>query len=362
MKGINHKYIVLQQPKLKVRLLAGSEFWNVVVSGVQYNITIWMEALFASLIYDSDKDSKAEIMKYIASRYNKSATPVHAEKFITLFKAEHPVEQLQACDLSDVQLLNTEDDGCAIPIYKYDCAITDDEEKSLIQQIQSQSKEAWHEIYAYFYKYLEQYEQSYYPKLGTINEAAIIQSNFFRIHGLPVSMCHKPALTTKERKHNVAKMLLLWSVLCILFYLMCADAHTWDSAKGVGCAMSIAGFFSCILGAIYQYRKKHVVTKWLLSHRIVLAIIILCVCIGSIIFIKWATYSPPSPSEQMRLEREYDESIKDAKYPWRQWDNFDLNSITDKATAKSMLRHSTLLPDSDKWYEEKLIDKHFNCW
>jgi hypothetical protein len=297
MKGINHKYIVLQQPKLKVRLLAGSEFWNVVVSGVQYNITIWMEALFASLIYDSDKDSKAEIMKYIASRYNKSATPVHAEKFITLFKAEHPVEQLQACDLSDVQLLNTEDDGCAIPIYKYDCAITDDEEKSLIQQIQSQSKEAWHEIYAYFYQYLEQYEQSYYPKLGTINEAAIIQSNFFRIHGLPVSMCHKPALTTKERKHNVAKMLLLWSVLCILFYLMCADAHTWDSAKGVGCAMSIAGFFSCILGAIYQYRKKHVVTKWLLSHRIVLAIIILCICIGGIIFIKWATYSPPFPSE-----------------------------------------------------------------
>lgn len=28
MKGINHKYIVLQQPKLKVRLLAGSEFWK----------------------------------------------------------------------------------------------------------------------------------------------------------------------------------------------------------------------------------------------------------------------------------------------------------------------------------------------
>ena len=156
-------------------------------------------------------------------------------------------------------------------------------------------------------------------------------------------------------------MLLLWSVLCILFYLMCADAHTWDSAKGVGCAMSIAGFFSCILGAIYQYRKKHVITKWLLSHRIVLAIIILCICIGSIIFIKWATYSPPSPSEQMRLEREYDESIKDAQYPWRQWQNFDLNSITDKATAKSMLRHSTLLPESDKWYEEKLIDQHFNC-
>lgn len=304
MKGINHKYIILQQPKLKVRLLAGSEFWNVVVAGVQYNITIWMEALFASLIYDSDRDSKAEIMKYIASRYNKSATPVHAEKFITLFKAEHPVEQLQACDLSDVQLLNTEDDGCAIPIYKYDCAITDNEEKSLIQQIQSQSNEAWHEIYAYFYKYLEQYGQSYYPKIGTINEAAIVQSNFFRIHGLPVSMCDKPKLTTTERKRRTAIALLLWGVLCFVVFLMCADAHTWDSPKGICLGFSIIGFFSCILGAIYQYRKKHVITKWLLSHRIVLAIIILCICIGGIIFFKWATYSPSPPSEQMRLERE----------------------------------------------------------
>lgn len=304
MKGINHKYIILQQPKLKVRLLAGGEFWNVVVAGVQYNITIWMEALFASLIYDANDDSKTEIMKYIASRYNKSATPVHAEKFITLFKAEHPAEQLQACDLSDVQLLNTEDDGCAIPIYKYDCAITDSDEKSLIQQIQSQSKEAWHEIYAYFYKYLEQYGQSYYPKLGTINEAAIVQSNFFRIHGLPVSMCHKPELTTEERKHNIAKMLLLWSVACFVVFLMCADAHTGDSPKGIISSIAIAGFFSCILGAIYQYRKKHVITKWLLSHRIVLAAIMLSICIGSFIFFKWATYRNPSPSEQMRLERE----------------------------------------------------------
>ena len=305
MKGVNHQYIILQQPNLKVKLLAGSEPWSVVVAGYQCDVNIWVEALFASLIYDPDKDSKGEIMKYIASRYNKYATPVHAEKFITLFKVEHRVEQLQVCDLSDIQLFNTEDDGCVIPIYKYDCAIADSEEKSLIQQIQSQSKEAWHEIYAYFYKYLEQYGQSYYSKLGTIHEAAIVQSNFFRIHGLPVSMCNKPELTTTERKHNVAKALLLWSVLCFIVFLMCADAHTGDSPKGIIGYISIAGFFSCILGAIYQYRKKHVITKWLLSHRIVLAAIILCLCIGGIIFFKWATYSPPSPSEQMRLEREY---------------------------------------------------------
>ena len=297
MKGINHHHIILQQPKLKIKLLAGSEPWGVTIAGVQYNVSIWMEALFASLIYDADHDSKTEIMKYIAARYNKSATPVHAEKFIALFKAEHPVESLSACDLSDIQQLYTEDDGCVIPIYKYDCAITNSEEKSLIQQIQVQPKEAWHEIYAYFYKYLEQYGQSYYPKLGTANEAAIVQNNFLRIHGLPVSMCHKPSLTAKEKKHNLAKILLLWSVVCFIGFLLCFDAHTLDSPKGIGVVMSVAGFFSCLLGSAYQYRKKHIVTKWLKNHRIVLALIILCACIGSFIFFKWATYKNPSPSE-----------------------------------------------------------------
>ena len=118
-------------------------------------------------------------------------------------------------------------------------------------------------------------------------------------------MCHKPALTTEERKRNIAKTLLLWSVVCFVVFLLCLDAHTGDSPKGIAGCISIAGFFSCILGAIYQYRKKHVITKWLLSHRIVLAAIILGICIGGIIFFKWATYSPPSPSEQMRLEREF---------------------------------------------------------
>lgn len=110
-----------------------------------------------------------------------------------------------------------------------------------------------------------------------------------------------------KEKSNKALATVLWlcSVLCFVVFLICADANTWDSPKGICLGFSIAGFFSCILGAIYQYRKRHVITTWLLSHRIVLAIIILCACIGSFIFFKWATYSPPSPSEQMRLEREY---------------------------------------------------------
>lgn len=299
MKGINHQYIILQQPKLKVKLLAGSEPWSVVIAGVQYNVNIWMEALFASLIYDSNKESKSEVMKYIASRYNKSATPVHAESFIAIFKAEHPAEQLQSCNLFDIQLINIIDDGCAVPIYKYDCAISADDEKKLVQQIQNNAREVWHENYKFFYEYLEQYGQSFYPKLGTINEAAIIQNNFFRIHGLPVSLCEKPQPTTQEkRKYNIYLLGLL-IVLCLFCFLSCFDAHTLDSTKGIGVVMSIAGFFSCILGIIYQFRKKHVITAWLKSHHIVLALIILLICIGSFIFFKWATYRQPSPSEMM---------------------------------------------------------------
>lgn len=291
MKDINHKYIILQRPKLKVRLLAGNEFWSVVISGVQYNVTIWMEALFASLIYDSDKDSKKEIMKYIACRYDKSATPVHAEKFITFFKLEHPAVQLQACGLNDIQSLITEDDGCAVPIYKYDCAIGEGEEKQLIQQIQNRPREAWHEVYAYFYDYLEKYGQCFYPKLGTIKEAGIIQDNFLRIHGLPVSMHDEPALTQKERKRESMKMLLLTSVACAFSFFSCAGYHSikLDSLRGVGCVMSAVGFFSCLLGAVYQYREKHVITTWLFSHRIVLAFLLLCACIGGFLFFKWAT-------------------------------------------------------------------------
>lgn len=101
----------------------------------------------------------------------------------------------------------------------------------------------------------------------------------------------------KENNKTLVSILLFCCAFCLVAFGICSDAHTWDSPKGIALGISIAGFFSCILGAIYQYRKKHIVTKWLLSHRIVLAIIILCVCIGSVIFVKWATYKNPSPSE-----------------------------------------------------------------
>lgn len=109
----------------------------------------------------------------------------------------------------------------------------------------------------------------------------------------------------KGNNKTLATVLLFCSVICLVGFGVCLDAHTGDSPKGIIGCISITGFFSCILGAAYQYRKKHVITTWLLSHRIILATIILCACIGGFIFFKWATYSPPSPSEQMRLEREY---------------------------------------------------------
>lgn len=102
-----------------------------------------------------------------------------------------------------------------------------------------------------------------------------------------------------KRNWNLIKVLFLCGIMCFVVFLMCADAHTLDSPKGIGVALSITGFFSCILGAIYQYRKKHTITTWLMQHRIVLALIILCACIGGFIFFKWATYRQPSPSELM---------------------------------------------------------------
>lgn len=102
-----------------------------------------------------------------------------------------------------------------------------------------------------------------------------------------------------KRNRNLIKVLFLCGIMCLIGFLICADAHTGDSPKGIAGCISIAGFFSCILGAIYQYRKKHIITTWLMSHRIILAAIILCACIGGFIFFKWATYRQPSPSELM---------------------------------------------------------------
>lgn len=115
----------------------------------------------------------------------------------------------------------------------------------------------------------------------------------------------------------------------------------------------------------YQYKKEKqkAYRKQIYKSKPFIAFaLILLGAITTISVIVFQDYQRKAENERQRFERELNESIKDSQYPWRQWQNFDLNSLSDKETAKRMLRYSTLLPDSDKLYEEKLINQHFNCW
>lgn len=115
----------------------------------------------------------------------------------------------------------------------------------------------------------------------------------------------------------------------------------------------------------YQYKqeKQKAYRKQIYKSKPFIAFaLILLGAIITISVIVFQDYQRKAENERQRFERELNESIKDSQYPWRQWQNFDLNSLADKETAKRMLRYSTLLPDSDKLYEEKLINQHFNCW
>lgn len=115
----------------------------------------------------------------------------------------------------------------------------------------------------------------------------------------------------------------------------------------------------------YQYKKEkqNAYRKQIYKSKPFIAFaLILLGAITTISVIVFQDYQRKAENERQRFERELNESIKDSQYPWRQWQNFDLNSLADKETAKRMLRYSTLLPDSDKLYEEKLINQHFNCW
>lgn len=117
MKGINHKYIILQRRKLKIFLNAGSEPWEAPIGNKWYQIDVWLESLFASWIFDYGYVGYiGDITSYLADRYNKGVTPVHVQHFIEYFKASHKVETLDNCSLKDVFLLGDDIDGCPVPI------------------------------------------------------------------------------------------------------------------------------------------------------------------------------------------------------------------------------------------------------
>lgn len=163
---MSERYIKLQNHKLKVPLLAGDGTWDIVINSVTYSVDIFMEALFSSLIYDGDKDSTKEIMHYIIERYDKKATPVQVENFITLFKGYHKATPATDAELSDITLLGNDEQGCCIPIYKYVCAITKSDEKAWVDEINANPRGVWMELYMKIFNHIQKYDQCYYPKWG----------------------------------------------------------------------------------------------------------------------------------------------------------------------------------------------------
>lgn len=188
MKGINHKYIILQRRKLKVFLNAGSEPWEAPIGNKWYQIDVWLESLFASWIFDFGYlGYMRDITSYLADRYNKGVTPVHVQHFIDYFKASHKVEELEDCSLKDVFLLGDDVDGCPVPIYKYACSITKEDELTLLKKVQDNPKASKKILEDFFSMYMTRFNQSYYPKWGTGMEAKYLTENFLAMHGIRIA-------------------------------------------------------------------------------------------------------------------------------------------------------------------------------
>ena len=187
MKGINHKYIIIQRRKLKVFLNAGSESWEAPIGNKWYQIDVWLESLFASWIFDFGYLGYiSNITSYLADRYDKSASPVHVQHFIEYFKASHKVEKLDDCLLKDTFLLGDDVDGCPVPIYKYACAITKKDEQMLLNKIQDNPDTSKEILEDFFSMYMTRYNQSYYPKWGAGMEAKYLAENFLAMHGIRI--------------------------------------------------------------------------------------------------------------------------------------------------------------------------------
>ena len=188
MKGINHKYIILQRRKLKVFLNAGSEPWEAPIGSKWYQIDVWLESLFASWIFDFGYLGYTEdITSYLADRYNKGVTPVHVQHFIDYFKTSHKVEKLDNCSLKDVFIIGDDIEGCPVPIYKYDCAITKEDEQMLLNKIQDNPEASKKMLENFFSMHMSRFNQSYYPKWGDGMEAKYLAENFLAIHGIRIS-------------------------------------------------------------------------------------------------------------------------------------------------------------------------------
>lgn len=181
---MNDKYIILQKSKQKVRLLAGNNTWNVSIAGKTYHVDIFMEALFASLIYEPLSDSTREMIHYINDRYDKGAQPTYVEKFISIFKEFHKPVEASEEELAAPCILAHGDYGCGVPFYKYACAISQENEERLIKESLENPYEAWRHCKEFFQDYIIKYDQDFDSKITLEEQAIILSDNFLKMHGI----------------------------------------------------------------------------------------------------------------------------------------------------------------------------------
>lgn len=177
---MTEKYIILQRPKIRVPLWATDQPWIAKLSDTkQYSIDIFMEALFASLIYDSGKSK--DLFAYL-SMYDKQVGPGLVEQFVQFFKYTHPGIPLDDVSFHDIQLL-ANDEGCSIPIYKYNFTISATDEQRLVDAIIKFPDKIWERVGFFMSSERKKYGIEFYPKLG-YEQDDILRTNFLRIHGL----------------------------------------------------------------------------------------------------------------------------------------------------------------------------------
>lgn len=282
------KYIIIQKKNLKVPLLAGDGDWEVAVGRNVYCCDIFLEALFASLIYDPGKDFLKEIRHYITERIDKKTTPVHVDNFIKSFKEAHKPIQVGDVSFSDAQLLGNDTDGCCVPIYKYIECVTVDEEKMLLEELADRQRIPFGNLFNFFLFHLSDYDSCFYPKWGADYEAEYIAINFLRIHGfhvneiqrqqdakrdlkalgMPVEIMPAPELTEEEIANRKMERCGVMMLVCsggVMLSLSTSLVHNKYGAMVF--LLSVEIFILYLFKLIDIYAKKKSTSYRLFSKR-----------------------------------------------------------------------------------------------
>lgn len=260
---MNEKYIIIQKKNIKVPLLAGDGNWEVVVGRNVYGMDIFLEALFASLIYDPGKDFLKEIRHYISERIDKLATPVHVDNFIKAFKETHKPIPVSEVSFSDAQPLGNDTDGCCVPIYKYIECITVNEEKKLLNEIAKSKEIPFSSVQSFFFSHLRAYDTCFYPKWGRDYEAEYVAINFLRIHGFHVNEIKKQQDRIRSgQTHNLTStendsiLIISCIIVEILIIAVAAFFGLFDGITKWVVYIVMAPSYLTILGAVNRLVKK----------------------------------------------------------------------------------------------------------